>query len=463
MDLYILDANYRKTAYIEAYDSLIWALRYTDCGDFELHLDAEMELAQALYSGTYIVDLANNTGMVIEDYDFDTDSETGATVVFTGRSFESILDRRIVWGKKTVSGKIQTIISGLLSENVINPTDSDRRISNYVFQSSSDSRLDDCVIDSDSPLELNGDNLLDTVKYLCEQFEVGFRVVLNSSNQFVFSLYCGDILDGTNGTQKILFSPEFDNLLNTRYFHSEKEYKNVTLVASTVECQAEQTNDDDDANASTVITADTKSFVPYSLSNGRKMAVKFHKKVDAGATLNINGTGAKPIYYKKNGSYVAIEDKVIQGGNVVIVAYNSTGTGRYDVVSLKSDTERIEEQLEQTVSFESGSSIQGLNRREIFTDASGIETDENTTLSKYYASMRSMGNDTLRENKVINEFDGQTLPDITYQYNLDYKLGDVVIVSNEFGISGPARITEYVTTVDETGEAACPTFSSVPE
>lgn len=45
--------------------------------------------------------------MIVEKIQITSDTEDGNHVTVTGRSLESILDRRIVWGQKLLSGNLQ--------------------------------------------------------------------------------------------------------------------------------------------------------------------------------------------------------------------------------------------------------------------------------------------------------------------------------------------------------------------
>ena len=459
MDLYILDSGFRQKAYVENYDSAIWSLRYSEYGDFEIHTVYGSPLVDKMFAGEYVLDKQSRTGMFIEDVEINTDTDSLPKIIFKGRSLESILERRIIWGRKKLYGKLQTIVSNLLTESIINPTNSDRRISNFVFRSNSDSRLNEYEIDEHEPLEIDGDNLYDVIKYLCDLFYVGFRVTLDESKQFIFELYCGNNLDGSTETaKKITFSPKFENLNNTRYYQSSQNYKNVNLVTSTYELKAEQNNAEDDPYASSVITAATPSWVKFptgtALAEGDRISVQFRKKVSAGATLNINGSGAKPIWY--NGA--AIGADVIDGSTDLIVRY--TG-GHWLIESLERSDEMVEQRREAVVTSEPyGSALKGVYRRETHTDASGIQTEDGMTPANYIALMQRQGYDILQENRKTTEIDGESIPGVSYIFGRDYYLGDIVVVENECGIRTIVRITEYVQTIDENGPSACPTFSS---
>lgn len=67
-------------------------------------------------------------------------------------------------------------------------------------------------------------------------------------------------------------------------------------------------------------TAKTATLSGYSLVTGGTVSVKFTYAVPASATLNINGKGAKPIYYRGS----AIAANIIQAGDTATFVYNGS-------------------------------------------------------------------------------------------------------------------------------------------
>ena len=457
MDLRILDAQFNDLAVAEGYLSRIWSTRYSAYGDFEIQSIAGSDLASYFRSGSYIVDLDSNTGMFIETEEPATDVDDIPVVSFKGRSFEVILDRRIIWGRKKISGNIQDIIAALIDEAIINPTIPERKVDNFVFRRSTNLQFDECNLSE--PIDLDGDSLYDIVKMLCDAFGAGFKIEFdNDLKQLTFMLYFGRILDGTaydGGGLTVEFSPGYENLQSSRYLRDTQSYKSVVLVSSDLEIMAEQNNEEGDSSASTRITAATESFVSFVLAAGSKIAVRFHKKVNAGATLDINGTGARPIFY--NGS--AIQNDVISGSGTVLFQYDGA---HYVYVANYKESERITERLDQVVVSNQFDAM-GINRREIYVEAS-VETEENMTREEYLAKMRRQGSETLNEHSIAICMDGQVISDgnQNYLYARDYLLGDVVLVDDYLGNRGSARITEYVQSDDtDNGEQAYPTFSII--
>ncbi len=58
----------------------------------------------------------------------------------------------------------------------------------------------------------------------------------------------------------------------------------------------------------------------------------------------------------------------------------------------------------------------------------------------------------------MTSFDGEVEPNYSYRYGVDYGLGDRVQVSNAYGITSSAQITEVIETFDTNGYSVMPKF-----
>lgn len=227
MDLFVLDQNLEAIAIVDTYNSLIWTDRYQECGDFELYRSISKELLEYIKQDYYLVNNESEHTMIIEKLLINSDPEEGNHITVTGRSLESILDRRIIWGLKTISGNLQNGIKTLLEENIISPEDPDRKIDNFVFEESTDPAITELGIDA----QYTGDNLYEVIKKICVERGIGFKVTLNDQKQFVFKLYAGvDRSYEQVERPHVVFSPSFDNIVDSNYIESKSSLKNVTLV-----------------------------------------------------------------------------------------------------------------------------------------------------------------------------------------------------------------------------------------
>ena len=232
MDALILDTTLNAVGLIDVFDTFIWTERYSAYGDFEIYTQITDKNLAILQEDYYVVINDSDRAMIIEDIQIESDSEEGPTLVVAGRSLESILERRIVWSQTVLSGNLQDAIEKILDENVIFPDDPDneRRIGNFVFKKNEDATI--TSLNLESKAQFTGDNVYDVVKVLCEVFQIGFKVTLSADNEFVFKLYAGvDRSYEQSGNPYVIFSPNFENLINSRYLRSKRNLKTVTLVA----------------------------------------------------------------------------------------------------------------------------------------------------------------------------------------------------------------------------------------
>lgn len=165
MEAWILDQNAASLAVLDTFQSFIWTDRYRGYGDFEIYMPAETSALSYLKEGNYLVTKDSDRMMIIEDIQVDTDAENGNHLIVTGRSLESILCRRVIWGYKVLNGNFQDAIRTLLNENVIAPSNSKRKIPNFVFRVSTDTRITGLTVDT----QFLGENLYDAILSLCEE------------------------------------------------------------------------------------------------------------------------------------------------------------------------------------------------------------------------------------------------------------------------------------------------------
>lgn len=232
-----MDEKFRSLYNLDIFESLIWTERYIGYGNFEFYtpvsnnilkvvddIQKKMEYKDDCYA--YLDDTKNI--MVIEDIEITTDTETGNHLIVSGRGLESLLERRIIWDKTTINGNLQNGVKKLITEAVINPAISDRKIPDFVFKESNNEYIKNLTLRA----QYTGDNLYDTLLTICSANKLGFDVCLNAANQFEFMLTMGENRSYDQlKNPYVIFSTKFENIVNSDYLESGKTLKNVTLVA----------------------------------------------------------------------------------------------------------------------------------------------------------------------------------------------------------------------------------------
>lgn len=353
LEALILDIDFNAVGILDSFKSFIWTDRYASAGDFEIYTPASLETIELLQTERYLYCNGTEHVMIIEGFRTDSDADDGKYLIITGRSLESILDRRIIWKQTNIDGNLQNGVQKLLNENIISPEDGQRRISNFIFEESTDRRITKLKLTA----QYTGDNLYEVICKICADNDIGFKITLNNSNQFVFKLYVGE--DRTYLQDKntyVVFSSDFDNILNSSYAESKKEYKNVTLIAGEGE-------------------GDERRTISIGISSG-------------------------------------------------------------------------------------------MNRRELFTDARDISSNDGDTKisdEDYCNQLRQRGRENLDDYKISKLFEGEMDTHNMFIFDKDFYLGDIVQIKNEFGVEKQARITEMIHSSSAKEVSDYPTFEIIGE
>lgn len=360
MDLLILDKELEPVGIIDSYESFIWTERYNKYGDFELYSAVTSDILELMKPDYYVVINGSDRAMIIEKVLIECDAEEGDHATVSGRSLESILDRRVVLaqtrvdgkiicGPKTLSGMLDEVILTLINECIVNPLDGRRKIDIFEYErTTNDPTISSIKVD----MQCTGDNLYDVIAKLCEEHKVGFRVVLTDDNKFRFKLYTGvDRSYEQTANSFVLFSPSMDNLISGKYLESTAAYKNAAYIG---------------------------------------------------------------------------------------------GQGQ--------DTDR-------TYAYAYARQKDYLYRREMFVDARDLA---NAGDGNYDAQLQQRGKEKLAETSDISAFEGEV--DATmYEYRVDYNLGDIVQLSDDYGHDEAVRVVETVISDGEGGYLVYPTFESIEE
>lgn len=230
MNIYILDTSFEICGLIDNYASIIWTTRYFKSGDFELYLTANDRNIAALKENYYLCreeDMQGDTFknvMIIQNIKINTDVESGNYLTITGKSLKSVVGRRIIWQQTNLTGRVELGIRQVLTENIISPAIAARKIDNFT--------LGDIQGFTDTMnIQVTGDNMEEWLEKICTTYGMGWDVSVKNK-KFVFQLWKGtDRSYGQSEIPYVVFSSDFDNLLNSEYSSDRSNFKNMALVA----------------------------------------------------------------------------------------------------------------------------------------------------------------------------------------------------------------------------------------
>lgn len=101
-----------------------------------------------------------------------------------------------------------------------------------------------------------------------------------------------------------------------------------------------------------------------------------------------------------------------------------------------------------------------LNRYELFVDARDVSSNNGEiSAAEYNNLLLERGAQNLSEKIIVEGINGEIEPNYTYKLGIDYFLGDIVEVINEYGVTMSPRITEVIECQDENGYKCIPTFA----
>ena len=223
----LLDENLTPIDHIDVYDSAIWAERHREYGDFELYGRPQSLIGKGVSTGRFLARQGSDTIMFIENVRIDTDVDEGPFATITGRSLESMLKRRVLWPPVSVSGKVPAVVRHLLESTVISPSDSRRRIPNFIMREPSN----DYISEIEMSAQFAGETVYDAIVAICEVHDLGFKIVVDNGI-FVFVLYKGTDRSFNQDTNPyVIFSPDFDNLASSSYSHTTDTMTTFAYVA----------------------------------------------------------------------------------------------------------------------------------------------------------------------------------------------------------------------------------------
>lgn len=227
MDIVLLDKNFIPVYVVDSYESFIWTDRYSEPGDFEYYNLANEEILNTFKIGYYLINSESDHTMIVESIETESDAENGDHVRITGRSIESLLERRLVWSQTIINGNLQSGLKKIFNNNIISPSVTKRKIDNFIFVDSNDKRITDLKLEA----QYTGDVILTVVNDICASEKMGYKLILEDK-KFYFGLYFGtDRSDAQNELPKVTFGFDYDNVINMDYTEDYKTERNVALVA----------------------------------------------------------------------------------------------------------------------------------------------------------------------------------------------------------------------------------------
>lgn len=243
MEVYILDPLLRHANIIDQFESLIWTERYSEYGDFELDIMSSVETRRLLTPGTFLAMNESNYVMMVETIEDTVNDDGVKNLSIKGRSIEAILQDRVAkeslsdlttspkWIITDEPAKVaRKIFHDICVLGILNSGDVIPFINEGTFMP------EDTIAEPIDPItvELEPKTVYDAIKDICTVWNLGFRMLREPYNSQLYF----DIYTGSNRTTAqtvlpaVVFTPELDNLQNTKELTTIDKAKNVAYVYS---------------------------------------------------------------------------------------------------------------------------------------------------------------------------------------------------------------------------------------
>lgn len=116
---------------LDNYISVVWNNKYYTAGEFEIVMQTTPERIEKVVRDNFIINDLSDEIAVIDLIIFSKDEDQGAIMTVKGSFGQSLLKRRIIWDKVTLSGNMETAIHNLINANAVAPSNADRALTKY--------------------------------------------------------------------------------------------------------------------------------------------------------------------------------------------------------------------------------------------------------------------------------------------------------------------------------------------
>lgn len=519
MELYVLDSLLRRTAVVDSFDSVVWTERFNTLGDCTLNIHSTLANRNLLTQGVLLAMNRSNRIMRIDTVEDKANNDGTHTIVCTCSSAEIWLDDKPAWDSlvngttaepnwvitglpadiaREIFGNI--MVEGLLDANDVLP-----------FYTVGNMYPADTIAEPDTSVtvSLSIGTVLAALVSICGTYDLGFRITRNfDTSQVFFNIYSGNNrTSNQTAFPAVIFAPVLDNLLDSSYLTSMKQYKNVAYVWCPDETAKVFDVGIDDTvagfqrhvlpvNATNIKYADRTTAgvggVPaYTVTTAQAAAVTVAQNLTNTTQLQKNSLGNIP-----NMKRLLAQD-LVNINAVLANVFAFTGTQSASITAAKTVTGVTTDQVTaltdlgnqvrltsaevsslntlvsnnttltsaQKTDITAAANLQNstLLPSEITTLNAAITTSTNynvTESANLQAELQAYGLQQLANYNNITAFDGE-IPQVgSYKYDFDYFLGDLAEVRNADGVVSVVRVTEQIFSQDSSGEKSYPTLAS---
>lgn len=438
MELVTLNDNLQPEKVIDTYSSLVWTERYSKSGDFQLTTNDIAKTIKMIPLES-LVSLRNSTvPMVVEVFKIEKPRDGVPVLTVTGRSFESVLERRVAVRNPMGTARIpwiakaskpsdaaylamRTVLGDFGAYTTVGVTSATIPLTVPTLVAGSSSGTTIQILPLVNPAVSTNDAIPEVSLTLPADFEIPAWDAAVTYTE-------GDIVG-----------------------HGTSIYQATSAVGNT--------NEEPTVGGTTFWT---ELFTGLSLTWGAAESYEIGPKDLYSSAMELlaqNHHGLKTVRPEPGGTTIGIE--VYNGADLTEeVVFNAkfdqfdkstyllSAAGSANVDYVYSGTSS------QQVLKTAGPEPSGLSRRVIITELTDASDDDPDVRT-------SRGLADLYQNNATALYDGEIAEQIAAGYNINYFLGDIIRLDGEYEMSEFVRVAEFIQTSDSSGTKAYPAFEAV--
>lgn len=225
IELYVFNLQFEPVGEISAYKSLEIERNYDKVSKLILRIASSSEVNELLKHDNILTTQDNpNYGYIIEHFDYTDEDET--EIEIHAYSLNYMLSWRSIDIQRRYSGNVEDLIKYFILMNVITPDNPNRILPNLRLAANSGINIED-------ESTKTGGEVIGHVFEICNKHEMSIDILLNHKDK-KFDVYTWQGVDRC--TQQtinphVIFSKEYDNIINQKYIHNKVDYRNTAIVA----------------------------------------------------------------------------------------------------------------------------------------------------------------------------------------------------------------------------------------
>lgn len=452
MDFNIHDQTGTWVGIVENPTSAIWTRRYQQPGDFELYMPATSEMLALLADDCFVTREDAPEVMIIEHVEIISDSEEGNYILVSGRGAECLTERRIVWQQTAVSGRVDRALYRLTVENAISPAMQSRALP--IAMDAPEAGVIPIAWEAgtiNTGTGAEGDSA--TRCRMVDSIKIGNGLHIAVPDGMRIHLYYYDAagayigysgwhaVTGYTITPTTYAGAEYVRVITSYADNAEINPEAAALVRIFHGISAQYTGAGLLATWEEICKAYGLGF--RAVTKDHNIITPRLEILDGADRSEGQGTNSPVIFSAEfenllSSTYV-LDTKNYK--NVALVAGEGEGKSRKSVTL---------------------GSASGMARREMYVDARDLSSNEGEiSEADYKAQLVGRGAEKIAEHQLAESFDGEIDTENTFILDVDYTLGDIVTVENEYGIRKNARVSAIMEAWDNEGYTAIPTFENV--